>query len=86
MTHTSAGIPGLRRMPILGPLFGSEGVSKQKTELIVLITPHIISNLEEGARITQQMKEKVGLEETRSPGRAPAPPSTPIREVAPPPY
>jgi general secretion pathway protein D len=86
LTHTSVGIPGLRRLPILGPLFGSEGVSKQKTELIVLITPHIISNLEEGARITQQMKEKVGLEETRSPRRGPAKPSTPIREVAPPAY
>ena len=46
-THTQAGIPGLRKMPVLGPLFGSEGVSKQKTELLVLITPHIISNLEE---------------------------------------
>ncbi len=63
-TRTSAGIPGLRKMPVLGPLFGSEGLSKQKTELIVLITPHIITNLEEGAHITHEMKEKVGLEET----------------------
>ncbi len=88
-TNTSAGIPGLRKMPLLGPLFGSQGVSKQKTELIVLITPHIISNLEEGAMVTHQMKEKVGLEETKKPRKpavpAPAPPSAPqIREVAPP--
>ncbi len=82
-TLTSAGIPGLRKMPILGPLFGSQGVSKQKTELIVLITPHIISNIEEGARITHQMKEKVGLEETNKARRIPPAP-TPIREVAPP--
>ena len=89
LTHTSAGIPGLRKMPVLGPLFGSEGVSKQKTELIVLITPHIINNLEESAMITHQMKEKVGLEETTKPRKAPmavpASPSSPqIREVAPP--
>lgn len=89
LTHTSAGIPGLRKMPIFGPLFGSQGVSKQKTELIVLITPHIISNLEEGAMITHQMKEKVGLEETKKPRKPPvAPPALPssplIREVAPP--
>jgi type II secretory pathway component GspD/PulD (secretin) len=50
-------------MPVLGPLFGSEGISKQKTELLVLITPHIITNLEEGAKITDHMKGKVGLEE-----------------------
>lgn len=62
-TLTQAGIPGLRKMPILGPLFGSEGVSKQKTELLVLITPHIITNLEEGAKVTRDMKDKVGLEE-----------------------
>jgi general secretion pathway protein D len=76
-THTQAGIPGLRKMPLLGPLFGSESVSKQRTELIVLITPHIISNLEEGAHMTHEMKEKVGLEETlprrQAPGPAPAP-------------
>jgi general secretion pathway protein D len=83
LTHTSAGIPGLRKLPILGPLFGSEGVSKQKDEIIVLITPHIISNLEEGAMITHQMKEKVGLEEDRKPHKAFAPPAQ-IREVAPP--
>jgi general secretion pathway protein D len=76
-THTQAGIPGLRKMPVLGPLFGSEGVSKQKTELLVLITPHIITNLEEGARITHEMKEKVGLEETLPKRQAPGSATTP---------
>lgn len=74
-THTSAGIPGIRRMPVLGPLFGSEGVSKQKTELLVLITPHIVTNLEEGARLTYDMKDKIGLQEPppRVPGASAAP-------------
>ena len=48
-----------------------------RTELLVLITPHIISNMEEGAHITHEMKEKVGLEETlprrRVPGTRPRP-------------
>jgi type II secretory pathway component GspD/PulD (secretin) len=61
-------------------------VSKQRTELIVLITPHIISNLEEGARMTHEMKEKVGLEETlprrQVPGSTPVPTANP-REPAP---
>jgi general secretion pathway protein D len=85
-TVTQAGIPGLRKMPLLGPLFGSQGVSKQRTELLVLITPHIISNLEEGAHMTHEMKEKVGLEETlprrQAPGTTPAPAASP-REPAP---
>ena len=71
-SNTNAGIPGLRHMPILGPLFGSTGVNKTRTELLVLITPHIITNMEEGAHVTQDMKEKVGLSEPlpvqRTPG------------------
>ena len=77
--HSSAGIPGLRKMPVLGPLFGSETFGKQKTELIVLITPHIITNLEEGARITHEMKEKVGLEETLPKRQVPGPRRRPLR-------
>jgi general secretion pathway protein D len=88
-TQTSAGIPGLRKMPILGPLFGSQGVSKQKTELLVLITPHIITNLEEGARITHEMKEKVGLEESLPKRQVPGsqtPPTSGQRPAASKPY
>jgi general secretion pathway protein D len=63
-SKTQAGIPGLRKLPGIGPFFGSTGLSKQKTELIVLITPHIISNLAEGAHMTHEMKEKINLDET----------------------
>ena len=86
ITNTQAGIPGLRKMPLLGPLFGSQGVSKQKTELIVLITPHIISNLEEGAHITHEMKERAGLDETLPKRQVPGTPAAPTsgqREPAP---
>jgi general secretion pathway protein D len=79
-SRTSVGIPGLRKMPVLGPLFGSEGWSKTKTELLVLITPHIVNNLSEGARVTQEMKDKVGLEELRQRGGQP---SDPQRKGAP---
>ncbi len=85
LTETQAGIPGLRRIPLLGPLFGSTGVSRQKTELVVLITPHIVTNLQEGARVTHEMKEKVGVQEIKTERRAPEP-STYPREVAPPAY
>jgi general secretion pathway protein D len=87
-TRTQAGIPGLRKMPVLGPLFGSDAITKQRTELLVLITPHIISNLEEGARITHEMKERTGFEE-RMPQRKPGTPAAPTsgsREIPPKPY
>jgi hypothetical protein len=42
-----------------------------------LITPHIITNLEEGAHITHEMKEKVGLEEALPKRQVPGSPATP---------
>lgn len=75
-SRTQAGIPGLRKMPVLGPLFGSDAIHKERTELLVLITPHIVTNMEEGARITQDMKDKINLDEAlpeqRRPGSSPA--------------
>ncbi|MEY4747981.1 MAG: hypothetical protein RIQ60_195 [Pseudomonadota bacterium] len=40
--NSGSRIPGLGELPILSKLFGSEHADRQKTELIVSITPHII--------------------------------------------
>ena len=37
------GIPGLYKLPIVGGLFGNQNKTNRQTELIVFITPHIIS-------------------------------------------
>ncbi len=39
---SSNGVPILNRIPILGTFFKSETSSKERTELMVLITPHIV--------------------------------------------
>jgi len=39
---TRKGIPVLVRIPILGPLFGRTVHSRQKSELVTLITPRIV--------------------------------------------
>jgi len=82
-SRTQAGIPGLRKMPIIGPLFGSDAIHKERTELLVLITPHIITNMEEGARITQDMKEKVGLDEAQPTHRQGSTPGGKRQEAGP---
>jgi type IV pilus assembly protein PilQ len=38
------GIPGLRRIPLLGWLFRSEGKSQTKRELLIFITPSVLKN------------------------------------------
>lgn len=40
--RSSSHIPGLGDMPILGRLFGSKSTTKDKNEIILSITPHII--------------------------------------------
>jgi general secretion pathway protein D len=41
-TRNSAHIPGLGDIPILGKLFGSDHIDKEKTEIVLSITPRII--------------------------------------------
>jgi general secretion pathway protein D len=49
---SDTGIPGLNRIPVLGRLFGTTNHSRTRTELIVLITPKVITNSEEAKQVT----------------------------------
>lgn len=44
-TKSSAGLPWLHEMPVLGRLFGTAKDESNKTEVVLLITPRIIRNL-----------------------------------------
>lgn len=43
--QTINGTPGLRKLPILGALFRSREFISNQTELVVLVTPHIVRSL-----------------------------------------
>ena len=43
--ESASKVPGLGDIPILGRLFSNHGHNKDKTELILAITPHIIRNI-----------------------------------------
>jgi len=60
ITTTRSGIPFLKDIPILGYLFGYTKESIDRTELMVLITPHVIIKREEADKITREFKERVG--------------------------
>ena len=53
-SKTSTGIPGLSRIPVLGGLFGQQGTSTQRDELIVLITPTVVRNPQEARELTDE--------------------------------
>ena len=48
VTETVAKIPGLSALPVLGNLFKSRDLSKNKTELVVIVTPEITMPLQPG--------------------------------------
>ena len=47
-----SGIPYLMDIPVLGYLFGSKNITRTKTEIIVLLTPHVIKNQQEAGKVT----------------------------------
>jgi general secretion pathway protein D len=54
---TNTGIPGLNSIPVIGRLFGTTTRSRDRTELILLITPHVITNGDEAKQITDEYKK-----------------------------
>ena len=57
VTTTKNRIPLLGDIPGLGVLFGSTSYNQSRTELIVLLTPHIIKSSEEANDATRQLRE-----------------------------
>jgi general secretion pathway protein D len=56
---SGSGIPFLKDIPGLGLLFGSTTKEVKKTELILLLTPHVITNREDIDLITRDFSQKV---------------------------
>jgi len=50
--HSS--VPLISKVPILRNLFGATNTSKNRTELIVLITPRVITNSDEARQVTEE--------------------------------
>ncbi|HWS78329.1 MAG TPA: type II secretion system secretin GspD [Thermomonas sp.] len=53
-TRSSSGIPGLSRIPVIGGLFGQQGNSTARDELVVLITPTVVRNPQEARELTDE--------------------------------
>jgi general secretion pathway protein D len=52
-------IPVLHLIPLLGNLFKSQDISKKKTELLLVLTPYVVSNSNEADKITQDFERKL---------------------------
>ena len=59
--ETRTGIPYLMDVPVLGRLFRNTVDTSIRTELIFLITPHVIRNRSEGTQVTEELKSKLSI-------------------------
>tara|TARA_R110000822_G_scaffold59736_35_gene149226 strand:- start:2355 stop:4481 length:2127 start_codon:yes stop_codon:yes gene_type:complete len=57
--ESESGIPYLKDLPFVGPLFGSKRTGKSKTELVVMITPSAVANPQEARQVTDEYKAKL---------------------------
>jgi len=54
-----SGVPWFSKIPILGALFGYQSYEKTKKELMLLLTPHVITDINQSNAVTRELKEKV---------------------------
>jgi general secretion pathway protein D len=77
-TTSDKGLPLISRVPLIGKLFGSTANHNDRTELIVLITPRVIRNSDEGRQMTldytRQFQSLAPLRQASQPPQPPPPP------------
>lgn len=53
------GVPFIYKIPVLGYLFGNTDNDASRTELVILLTPHVIKDQQDAKNITNQFADKV---------------------------
>lgn len=57
------GLPFFHNLPLIGSLFGSTNISESRTELLVIITPHVVKTDNDLRDLTAEMRSRMkGLE------------------------
>ena len=58
-TASSAGIPILHRLPIVGAAFGSRSTTRERTELIIFMTPKVIYDTAEITEASDELRSRL---------------------------
>jgi len=88
--ENTQGLPLISKVPFLRNLFGATQNQKHRTELIVLITPRVIRNSDEGRQVTQEytrqfeslapMRQQNMMQSEPQPSPPPPPPPAAVTE------
>jgi general secretion pathway protein D len=55
-SHGNQGIPWLKDIPLLGAFAGTQNNNRQRTELLVLLTPHVIRDQADARALTEDLR------------------------------
>jgi general secretion pathway protein D len=58
-TSALSGVPVLDRIPVVGALFGTRSYNKERTELIMFITPHVIFDSNQMIDASDELREQI---------------------------
>lgn len=58
-TESTAGVPFLNRIPVLGAAFGAKSVHTDRTELIIFLTPRVIYDTNQVVDATEEIKNNL---------------------------
>ena len=59
-SDAATGVPWLVKIPLIRWLFGTETTNVDKSELIVMITPRVITSLDDVDAVSDEFKKKIG--------------------------
>jgi general secretion pathway protein D len=57
----SAGLPLLSKIPLIGGLFGTQTLAMKRTELVLLITPTVVTSPDDARAVTEEIRRKLPL-------------------------
>ena len=55
------GVPLLSNVPILGRLFRADSLQEDRTELLLMVTPYVVADHEEGWELTRRIRQQLDL-------------------------
>ena len=58
-TTGKSGVPFFQDLPIIGSLFGTTSIVENRTELLVIITPHVIQSDQQLRDVTSEMRKRM---------------------------
>lgn len=64
-------VPGVGKMPVLGPLFSSKAYQRRETDLVIIVTPYLVKPIDPSKKVATPFDATVSANnaEFQAPGR-----------------